>query len=257
MSALISVLFDRWVGRPILVLGGGPSVSNDLSKLQGFKPACVISANEHGTRQTMFPVDLIVNMDHNHCLKKVPMEKHLRPFGVPIVNRFSWADYRLPDWPVPANSGLAAVAVAAALGGNPVIVTGIDFFTSRQRYFYSKMTEVPRRVAHVHPVMLRRMRKQQVAKLAKFCDGAHVRPMSGPLQEFFPPYKPNEKLPPTKVIRYRRELIGVVPVIIEATSRFRFRGQDIVRPGQRIALSPEESRKAAYGAKCRRLASPT
>ena len=98
-KSIIEIL-DRWYGKPALVIGGGPSARVDLPFLDNleFKPAVVLSANEHGLYQGHYKVDFLVNVDKLHCARHVYMEEYLRQFDTPIINAFSWPDYRLPDW---------------------------------------------------------------------------------------------------------------------------------------------------------------
>lgn len=247
MPALINELFDRWNGKPILVIGGGPSVNADLPALValGITPACVISANDHGAEQTFFPVDIYVNCDKVHCMRKIPMEKILRPLGGIIVNRHSWADYRLADWNLPGNTGITAIALAAILGGDPVLVTGIDMWKGGRIYFHDKAH--PKRPRHEKQVRTSVTKRSKAAlnPLVRFTAGANVRPLSGPLCEFFKKFSAKEVLPPTKPVAYRRQQAGVKPVLLRAAHSFRFSNLDAVPVGRAIALSPEEAKK--YG----------
>lgn len=243
-QALISDLFDRWYGQPILVIGGGPSVGTDLPKL-GITPACVISANDHGAHQKRFKVDLYVNCDKVHCFTRVPMEKILRPLGGAIVNRHSWADYRLPDWSFTGNSGLTAIAVACALGGNPVIVTGIDMWHNGRVYFHPT-PDVPqhmRRLRHIVKPGASRRDKEAVKPLRAFAAGTNVRPMSGPLCNFFPAYDPDEVLPPQKPAAFRARCASQGNIRVNVVKPLRFGSFDATPIGRQLALSKSEFEK--------------
>lgn len=245
MQRLVTELFHRWEGKPILVIGGGPSVLRDLPKLD-ITPACVISANEHAFKQDRFKVDLITNVDKRHCLLKEPMEKILRPFGVPIVNRHSWADYRLPDWTMAGNTGMQAIALAALLGASQVIVTGIDMWSTGRVYFYDRGAKAPK---HKEPKgAMKRRAKDRVSPLRVFCAGAHIRPMSGPLLQWFKPYDPAETLKPARPVGYRLRLEEeTTEVLCEVTHPFRMSNDDYTRVGQRMALSHFEYEKIGCG----------
>ncbi len=247
MQRLVTELLHRWEGQPILVIGGGPSVLRDLPNLK-IKPACVISANEHGFKQTHFPVDLVTNVDKQHCLLKEPMEKILRPYGVPIVNRHAWADYRLPDWTMAGNTGMQAIALAALLGASQVIVTGIDMWEGGRTYFHDRGAKAPK---HKAPKgAMRRRTKERVRPLVSFCSGAHIRPMSGPLLEWFKPYDQTETPKPPRPIGYRLRLEAECEeVLCEVTQPFRMSNSDYTRVGQRLALSHFEYAKIGAGLK--------
>lgn len=245
MQRLVTELFHRWAGQPILVIGGGPSVLRDLPALK-IKPACVISANEHGFKQTHFPVDLVTNVDKIHTLLKEPMEKLLRPYGVPIVNRHAWADYRLPDWALAANTGQQAIALAALLGASQVIVTGIDMWEGGRLYFHDRGAKAPKHKAP-KSAMRRRM-KERIRPLVQFCIGAHVRPMSGPLTQWFKQYDPAEVLKAPRHVGYRLRLEEECQeVLCEVTKPFRMSNGDYTRVGQRLALSHFEFEKIGAG----------
>jgi hypothetical protein len=236
---LISALFDRWNGQPILVIGGGKSVSLDLPKL-GITPACVISANDHGAHQSFFKVDLYVNVDKIHCMKKVPMQQIMCGLGAPVVNKHSWADYRLPDWHFTGNTGLTSVAVAAALGGNPVLVTGLDFWHEGRVYFHeSEKIAAPRRNRFVRASVTRRDR-EAMRPLKVFTAGANIRPLSGPMCEVFPKYDPDQVLPLPRPIAYRTKLLTAKAVPAKVIRDFPFSTHDMARAGTTVYLTPDE-----------------
>ena len=245
MQRLVTELLHCWEGKPILVIGGGPSVLRDLPALD-IEPACVISANEHGFKQDKFKVDLVTNVDKRHCLLKEPMEKILRPYGVPIVNRHTWADYRLPDWTMAGNTGMQAIALAALLGASQVIVTGIDMWNGGRIYFHDKGAK-PQKHRVLKSAMKRRSR-ERVSPLKAFCAGAHIRPMSGALTEWFKTYDPAEVLKPSRPVAYRRRLEDDTrEVLCEVTDAFRMTNDDYTRVGQKLALSQYEFEKIGSG----------
>lgn len=248
MQRLVTELLHRWEGRPILVIGGGPSVLRDLPTLK-IEPACVISANEHGFKQDHFKVDLVTNVDKRHCLLKEPMEKILRPLGAPIVNRHSWADYRLPDWTMAGNTGMQAIALAALLGASQVIVTGIDMWQTGRVYFHDTGAKAPKQPKHRAPVSaMRRRVKEKVQPLKAFCAGAHIRPMSGPLTQWFKQYDPAETLKPARPVGYRLRLEEETrEVLCEVEQPFRMSNDDYTRHGQKLALSHFEFEKIGCG----------
>lgn len=250
MRRLVSALLDRWAGQPILVIGGGPSAKKDLNRLE-ITPSCVISANEHGAYQSRFLVDLVVNCDKRHCMLQVPMEGVLRKAlpNAAIVNRHSWADFRLADWRMQGNSGLTAIAVAAVLGGHPVIVTGIDMFHGGRVYFHDKGAK-PSKARTVRPGVVRRD-KSRLTPLKQFCAGAHIRPMSGPLTEYFPTYDPSEKLKDFAPVRYRAGLAK--EVLVEAIRPFKLSNFDMVTVGQQLAFSEDEMKNPDILCNVRRI----
>lgn len=187
MAHLITQKIDSHPGT-ILVVGGGPSVTDDLASLpSSFKPSCVISANAHGFKQGYFKIDYIVCMDHLHSETKESMEKLMRPYGVPIITRHWWGDYRIPNRPIylRLNSGFAAIAIGVLMGGNPVVVTGLDCYRG-DTYFHNVRAKTCQ-----SGVAWSRF-SRQIDRLQKLAASANIRPMRGPLADVFPRYDPDE-----------------------------------------------------------------
>lgn len=199
MKQLISSIVQKYAGKPILVIGGGPSVSRDLPRIPQDYPACVISANQHGFMQDRFKVDYIVNVDFTMSSSKEPMQKALGKYGVPTINRWHWADYRLPNpYTYSGDSGMTGIAVAVALGGHPVIFTGFDRNTGDRKYFWGE-PPADRRVWELRQRTAARLNVQNNAqanqKILELTKGAQVRCLSGPMRSVFPLWDINEKLP--------------------------------------------------------------
>ena len=246
MATLISKLFDEYAGGPILVIGGGPSVSDDLPRLvaDGFEPACVISANDHGPKQSFYPVNYLVNVDRWHCEKKVPMQEILRPYVLPIINRHSWADFRLPDWTFYGNSGLTAIAVAVALGGNPVVATGIDMWQHGRYYFHIPIKEQHQRRTEgrmMSKVGVRDRAQKAINPLMSFARGANLRPVSGPLTASFKQYEFGaDNFEPAKACEYRKTHRGEPVYIMRVTKPLKFGERDKLNVGDLLPCSPSE-----------------
>ena len=106
-TAPLSDLIMKHAGQRICVMGGGPTLADDLKKV---KADVYISVNDHGARQR--EVDYIVCMDNVHTAKKVEMRHYLRRFSdAPIVSPWHWGQYQLlrwPDYPCLFNSGIIA-----------------------------------------------------------------------------------------------------------------------------------------------------
>lgn len=244
VQSSITDLMHRYAGWPILVIGGGPSAAEDLPKLASldFQPTCVLSANEHGMRQQLFRVDFLVNVDKIHCALKISMEEFLRPWARPIINQHTWADYRLPNWHLGANSGITAVAVACALGGNPVVCTGIDLFGTGRNYFHDgdfrgKSVPRSRSLAPSH------FARTRILALRKECPTARIRPVSGPLTTIFPAFDPDEPWAPSGIVPYRHYLESITMRLYRANRSFCFGTNDKPNAGTLLSLSPSEAAK--------------
>jgi len=237
MTQPITNILSRYYGRPALVIGGGPSVRDDLPVLEdgGFKPAVVLSANEHGLYQAHYKVDFLVNVDRVHCQLKVMMKDYLRQFGVPIINSHSWADFRLPDWKMSSNSGLQAIAVACVLGCWPVVVTGVDLFMVGRDYFHLS-DEKPR----MRP-SLTYMTKQRVTEMQRWAGNYPVRPVSGPLTQVFPIFDRAETFKEPLRVPYRAKIEKAPVKRYRGLKEFSFVTNDRVTPGEIVPFTFAEA----------------
>jgi len=114
--ALAASLALRYVGRPAVVMGGGVSLTSQLGQCP--PDALYLSANQHGAM--VHNADYIVALDD--------IEDQLRRFGVPIIGRRYWCDYRIQDWENVGDSGVTAAWLAAVMGCHPIILTGMDCY---------------------------------------------------------------------------------------------------------------------------------
>ena len=232
MASLITKLIDKHPGT-VLVIGGGPSVTDDLASLpSSFKPSCVISANAHGFKQKRFKPDYIVCVDDMHSETKKPMRELLSPYCVPIITRQWWGDYRIPNRPtyLRLNSGLSAVAIGALMGGNPVLVTGLDCYTG-DTYFHDKSV-----LTCQSSVAWPRF-SRQILRLEKLIASANIRPMSGPLTEDFPAYDRDEVFEPPFVTQMRK----IKQYEARSITAFRWNLADLPA-GARFPVSEKEAR---------------
>lgn len=189
VQRLIDDIIEPHYGKPILVIGGGGSVRLDLAALPDPSYfSAVISANDHGCRQHKYPVTYMHNLDTVHSERKIPMREFMRPFGFPVINQFGWADILMPKGRRPMNSGLSAVALAAVLGGHPVVTTGIDMWIDGNVYFH-RVKDVPR----IPPSRVGV--KNKMTELQYWVQHTVVRSLRGPVAEHYGRFDINEALP--------------------------------------------------------------
>lgn len=238
----INDLLRQYYGKPALVIGGGPSARADLPKLtdSGFKPAVVLSANEHGLYQGHYKVDFLVNVDRLHCARKVCMETYLRQFNTPIINAHSWADYRLPDWKMSANSGIVAVAVGCLLGCWPVVVVGVDLFMIGRQYFHDSDTE--RKAPRPRSAPPTHMAKIRTNEMRRWANNYPIRPTSGPLTQYFSEYDPAETFSPPNMVPYRRKIEKTPILWFRGLKEFSFVNNDRVAPGELVPFTETEAK---------------
>lgn len=206
---LVGELFGQFVG-PVLVIGGGPSASGDLAALRelGVEPRAVLSANEHGHKQSIYPITHSVCCDATHGERRISMEQLLRPYGKPILSPCHFGDYRMPEWSLASNTGLSSIALAVFMGGAPVIVTGIDFYRIYDRnaptYFYDAAA-----VSNSNVKNAENFERQTKALEGWISRHPPVRALRGALAERWGTFDPVEQVAPRLDLpqaEYRRKL---------------------------------------------------
>lgn len=217
MKGLFGQLAGKYRG-PILVVGGGMRCWSDieaLGKSQHYQ--AIISANEHACKIPGLPVDFIVCKDDKHTENGEWMRDRLAPYNLPIISRHWWADYRLPEWKLQGNSGLMAIAVAAAMGGGPIYPVGFDFY-QEGTHFHDPNARNMSRGKPTSAI------KRDIMPVSEACLGTEVRPVSGMLTAVFKPYQPgpfiSRYLEPAIVSKYR-DMAGLrVRAVREFALRF-------------------------------------
>ena len=189
--------------------------------------------------QGHYKVDFIVNVDKIHCAQRVHMETFLRPYGVPIINQHTWADYRLVDWKFAANTGITAIAVACMLGCWPVVVTGCDLFGTGRVYFHDQDFKTknprPKTGAPSHYA------KQRMKELRTWSANYPIRPVSGPLTEFFTTWSLDETFKEPKPVGYRVDMLKRAVKSYRAVMAHTYRPNDRINLGEVLKLSKAEA----------------
>lgn len=211
-TATFRDLIGKHAGKRIVVMGGAPSLKDDI---KGLKADVWISANEHGAK--VRKVDYVVAMDASHGETGREMSNYLHEVtDAPLISGEPYADYQLTDWPgAPKRglSGMMAAWCAWAMGGHPVILAGFDAYDSK-----------PSAMA-----MSERVQKEIKGE---------VRVVSGPLTQFWPAYDKKEKYPD-----YAPDFAGLLK--IDGTIRVRVRkptqiAKRDVFPGQELTVLRHE-----------------
>jgi hypothetical protein len=237
-------LFGELVGQhvgPIIVVGGGPSAPAALDMLwqAGVEPVAVLSANEHGHKQSTYAITHSVCADATHGESRQSMESVLRRYGVPIITPHYFGDVRLCEWSLAANTGLQAIAVAVFMGGAPVIPVGIDCYgmTSRDVYFHApnaKSNSSTKNESNFH--------RQLGALKTWIGSSAPVRPVGGPASSYWPAWTPTAaaaSLVPPRGAYYR----SLAKLILQARphGRVSFKSSTL-EPRRIFPASPTEAR---------------
>lgn len=182
---LLSDLIPNVCGRPVVVMGGAPSLPDDVERVA--HDDCVyISANQHGLM--LRDCDYSVYVDPVHQVTGERMQEKLSAFGVPTISPVFGADYRIPNWDsigFKGNCGLHAIWVAYLLGASAIIVCGIECYQGGT-YWHDpkgKSSSVGRGIQFF---------EKRIAELKKIIDVSRVRVVSGHLNNHFISYDPRE-----------------------------------------------------------------
>lgn len=184
---LVTDLYGMQLGRPAIIVGGGPSAPEQLEQIRGNASFLVISANGHAAKLGL-QADYVFCKDHVHTETKQLMEPCVRPLGAPIVSHLYWAEYRTPKWPVQGNSGMQAIALAAMLGCAPIIPIGFDCYQEGTYFHDPKAKNVS---AGKKPGYW----QNRYGRLKLRLEGAAIRSVGGPLTATFEPYNRHERFP--------------------------------------------------------------
>lgn len=129
-------------GQSICVMGGSPSLDDDLEKVDA---DVYISVNDHGARRR--EVDYIVCMDNIHTGNKQEMRHFLRKFSdAPVISPWHWGQYQIckwPEYPYLFNSGVMATWVAGLMGAHPLIMCGFDCYGGDRRIMDMHLKFIP------------------------------------------------------------------------------------------------------------------
>lgn len=168
MGQPLSELVMRHRGKRICLMGGGPTLSEDLA---GVKADVFVSCNEHGSKVRR--ADYVMAMDNIHTRLKVPMKQHIRAHtDAPIIGPWGWCDYTMNTWPLSPRvimTGVVGSWVCALMGAHPLILAGFDVYGGDG--------------------LAMGQHEQYVSKVF-----AEVRVMSGPLLKWWPQYDRNERM---------------------------------------------------------------
>lgn len=163
-------LRDRHRGETFIVLGGGRSLHDEMSRA----PAGIrISANEHGCRWG--------RCDYIAALDDIP--EKVRGFGLPVIGRMPLTvDYLADELPGCRWTGTQAVYFAAVMGARLIVLAGMDLYQDLP----------PGAPGGAETPLATHLEAWQNLKNAI---PVPVRALGGPLVDLFGRYDPAETLP--------------------------------------------------------------
>ena len=181
----MSALQDRYIGRSAAVLGGGPSLPEDFSRLP---PGCVLIAVNHHAFHICQPDYMVYNdqPESDPLLQEaVKGPKH----GTVLVSPDPTSDilFDVPVWTGFYSSNTAAW-FALWLGCDPVILCGMDCYQGDKVYFHDYSHDVPT----FHYPLEHHLRPWQEDGLNLLPHVERLCVMSGPLINIFGSFQGSE-----------------------------------------------------------------
>jgi hypothetical protein len=177
---LLSSLKDRHAGRPGAVLGGGPSLPEDMKRLPA--GALLIAVNYHALK--LGPVDFMVYNDQPESDPRLmeAVRAHEQLLASPDPS--SDIQFDVPVW-TGFYSSNTATWLALWMGCGPVILCGMDCYQGERTYFHDYSHDSP----CFHYPLEEHLRPWKEDGLRLLPHVERVRVMSGPLQRVFPVYE--------------------------------------------------------------------
>ena len=179
MKELLSQYKDRYKGRPAAVLGGGPSLPDDMKRLP--EDCVLIAVNYHA--QYLCTPDFMVYNDHPESLDP-ELREAIQRGGVKRVSSEPSSDieFDVPIW-TGFYSSNTATWFALWLGCDPVILCGMDCYQGERTYFH-EYEDKP----HFHYPLDHHIRVWIEEARNMLPGWQKVKAMSGPLVQVFGAY---------------------------------------------------------------------
>lgn len=185
MRKQISELKGIHIGRPAAILGGGPSLPDDIKRLPA---GCImISVNGHSLR--LGKADYIVFNDNpyrNRTLSKTLLQANLKEFDGPRVSPHEGlGDYHFDVWYWDGGfTSTTATWLALFMGADPVLLCGMDCYQGEEKYFFDDWRETK----NYHPCFDYAVENHLAAWAPAFMfmgDADKIKAVSGPLERVF------------------------------------------------------------------------
>lgn len=183
----MSMMKDHYKGRPAAVLGGGPSLPEDMKKLP---EGCILIAVNHHALQLCKPRFIVYNdqPESDPLLMEAISDKSIIKVSPEPTSDIK---FDLDVWTGFYSSNTAAW-FALWMGCEPVILCGMDLYQGEQKYFHPTTMDVPcfhyPLADHIRPWV------EEGKNLLPHVD--RLRVMSGPLTNVFQRYEASHEAIP-------------------------------------------------------------
>jgi hypothetical protein len=234
-------------GRPAVVLGGGASSHATLDAVPDPDSTIYISANDHGAKALRARGIASERLAYTVCLDKIEQRcrrelwddgRQGAEWGVPVISKNMWADFRILDAPAPF-TGQVAAWLARLMGCDPIILGGMDCY-SGPTYWHAPKAKSSGKTAPV------KFHVQLWRKLAQ-THPANYQAIAGELARVFPPIGAALLHDPPSRGRVARELVGTV---VEFQETHELTGR-VFPIGTRIEVREGEAQRLVRSKKAR------
>ena len=177
---LLSDYENKYAGRVAAVLGGGPSLPDDMARLPA---GCLLIAVNYHAHYLCKPDFMVYN---DHPGQQAPeLEKAIVRGDVVRVSPEPSSDilFDIPAW-TGFYSSNTATWFALWIGCNPVILCGMDCYQGDRAYFHDYVDE-----PHFHYPLTHHLQPWTEDALNMLPHPERVRAMSGPLVQIFGAYE--------------------------------------------------------------------
>lgn len=179
---------------PVLVIGGGPSVSEDLPKVMEDlkdKGAAIVSVNQHAFKAGLNPQYMVFMDDPRfrpYLMRYINPEDESAPYYIGPDQVGEWTDYKMDiaHWMNGWSSGLATW-LACHITTGPVILLGMDCYQGEKKFFHDDNDTAP--IQPTHLMSLKTYLDAWSGAHENCPDPSRIMVCSGPLKEIFNHYK--------------------------------------------------------------------
>ncbi len=181
----IKQLKGLYEGRPIAVLGAGPSLPADLEKIPD--ESILMSVNYHAL--LIAECDYMVFMDQKRRMPAEQIQAIETTSAIKVSQYIEQSDVDLSgvDYWNGGMSSTLATWFACYLGGDPALLCGMDLFRGKKPYFHE--IDEPPKIAQQRAYPIENHLNAWRPALTQCPHSERIRVVSGPLVEIFPLYK--------------------------------------------------------------------
>lgn len=181
----LSSLRDKYAGRPAAILGGGPSLPEDLKRIP--RRSLLFAVNHHAHRIGI-KTDFLVFWDCPTSHRTRELGAALETYkGIKISPILPYSDVDFEGVELPPDPGFTsplAAWLALYMGCSPVLLCGMDCYQGPVKFCHPSEVKHP---CHDYPLHMHLDAWRRAAE--NLPESSEIRAVSGPLVEIFGKYE--------------------------------------------------------------------